>query len=224
MDLSTRFEQPHLDIYLRQLVVSAQNAPKGSAARQRALNELVTTLLQAQKLCRPCQGQLQLLYEDIYAEALQRLFMFVCDRIDDYSLEKGEVLQWVNFLLRRRFFIDASRDYLPVAPKGLKVRDVKRLTLQHLDSSNPSELNPPSTLRLSLEVKACLIEDTEGLFRSVSVVDHPRANFQYIAIKRLEGYSWQDLSDDLGVPVPMLSSFYRRCLARFATKLSAYLS
>ncbi|MBE9060757.1 sigma-70 family RNA polymerase sigma factor [cf. Phormidesmis sp. LEGE 11477] len=223
MNSSTCLEQPHLDNHLRRLAIAAQNEPKASIARQRALTELIGTLLASRKLCRPRLGQFQLLYEDIYAEALQRLFVFVCDRIDNYNPQKGEVLQWINFLLSRRFFIEASRDYLPVAYKGLDVREVKRLSLEYLDSSNPSELNPQLTPSLSQEVKACLIEDPEGLFGAASIVDHPRASFQHIAVKRLEGYSWQDLAVELGVPVPTLSSFYRRCLARFASKLRDYL-
>ena len=219
-----RLEQPQLDHYLRQLVIAAQREPKGSAARQRALAELISTLLNSHRLSRPRRGQFRGLYEDIYAEALQRLFSFVCDRINDYSPQKGEVLQWVNFLLSRRFFIEASRDYLPAVYKGMDARSVKRLTLEHLDQSNPSELNPQLIPSLSQEVKACLEEDPECLFRQASVADRPAANFQYIAVKRLEGYSWQDLSTEFNIPVPTLSSFYRRCLARFGPKLKAYLS
>ena len=219
-----RLEQPQLDNHLRQLAIAAQRKPKGSVDRRRALTELISTLLNSHKLCRPHRGQFQGLYEDIYAEALQRLFSFVCDRIDDYSPQKGEVLQWVNFLLSRRFFIEASRDYLPAVYKGMDARSVKRLTLEHLDQSNPSELNPQMIPSLSQEVKACLEEDPEGLFKQASVADHSAANFQYIAVKRLEGYSWQDLSAEFNISVPTLSSFYRRCLARFAPKLKAYLS
>lgn len=223
MNPSTRLEQPHLDNYLRQLALAAQNAPTGSTARQKALTELITTLLKSRKLCRPRRGQFHLLYEDIYAEALQRLFEFVCNRIDNYSPQKGEVLQWVNFLLSRRFFIEASRDYLPVAYKGLDVRNVKRLSLEDLDLNHPNELNPQLIPSLSQEVKACLIEDPEGLFKSASIIDRPSATFQHIAVRRLDGYSWKALSTELDIPVPTLSSFYRRCVARFAAKLRDYL-
>ena len=219
-----RLEQPQLDHHLRQLAVTAQRHPKGSLARRRALTELIGTLINSRRLCRPRRGQFRQFYEDIYAEALQRLFAFVCDRIDDYSPKKGEVLQWVNFLLSRRFFIEASRDYLPVVYKGMDAKSVKRLTLDHLDQTNPSELNPQMIPSLSQEVKACLEEDPEQLFRQASVADHPAANFQYIAVRRLEGYSWKDLSAEFNIPVPTLSSFYRRCLAQFAPKLRAYLS
>lgn len=219
-----RLEQPQLDNHLRQLALIAQKQPKGSTARQKALTDLIGTLMRSRKLCRPRQGQFRMLYEDIYAEALQRLFSFVCERIDDYSTQRGEVLQWVNFLLSRRFFIEASRDYLPVVYKGMDARSVKRLTLEQLDQSSPIDLNPQLIPSLSQEVKACLIEDPERLFQQAHVADNPAANFRYLALKRLDGYSWKDLSAEFGIPVPTLSSFYRRYLARFAPTLKNYLS
>lgn len=221
---SARLEQPQLDHHLRALALAAQQQPQGSLARQRALAKLIGEMVQSRQLCRPRKGQFRGLYEDIYAEALQRLFSFICERIDDYSTQKGEVLQWANFLLGRRFFIEASRDFLPAVYKGMDARSVKRLTLEHLDRSHPAELNPQLTPSLSQQVKACLVEDPEGLFKLASIANHPAANFQTIAIRRLEGYSWQDLSTEFNISVPTLSSFYRRSLARFAPRLRTYLS
>ena len=212
------------DNRLREIAIAAQEQPKGSVARQRALTELISITLQSKKLCRPRRGQFRGLYEDIYAEAVQRLFLFVCDRIDDYNTEKGEVLQWVNFLLSRRFFIEASRDVLPTGFKGIDAKKTKRLSLEHLDRNNPLELNPQLAPSLSQEVKACIEEDPEGLFQKAHITDHPDANFQCIACRRLEGYAWADLSAQFDIPVPTLSSFYRRCLARFGSKLKGYLS
>ena len=217
-------EQPQLDSHLRDIAIAAQAQPKGSRARQRALTELISVILRSKKFCRPRRGQFRGLYEDIYAEALQRLFAFVCDRINDYSTEKGEVLQWINFLLGRRFFIEASREYFPTGFKGIDTRSIKRLSLEHLDRNNPVELNPQLIPSLSQEVKACIEEDPEGLFKQAHVMNHSNASFQYIACRRLEGYAWADLSAEFDIPVPTLSSFYRRCLARFGTKLKGYLS
>lgn len=165
-----------------------------------------------------------MLYEEIYAEALQHLFSFICERIDYYNPQKGEVLQWVNFLLNQRFFIIASREFLPTVYEGMDARTVKRLTLESLDESNPYELNPQLIPHLSQEVKECLEEDPEGLFEQACVANHPTASFRYLALRRLEGYSWQDLSAELNIAIPTLSSFYQRCLTRFAPKLKTYLS
>lgn len=225
MSTSTdRMRQLQLDKRLRQLAIAAQEQPKGSAARQRALTELISAILQSRKLCRPRRGQFRVLYEEIYAEALQRLFLFVCDRIDDYSIQKGEVLQWANFLLKRRFFIEASRDYLPAVYKGMDARSVKRLTLEQLDQNSPADLNPQLVPLLSQEIIDCLKEDPDGLFQGAYITDRPTANFQYLALKKIEGYAWKELSAEFDIPVPTLSSFYRRSLARFASTLKGYLS
>lgn len=106
----------------------------------------------------------------------------------------------------------------------MDARSVQRLTLENLDQSNLYELNPQLIPLLSQEVKSCLEEDSEGLFKQAYIAEHPDASFQYLALKRLEGYSWQDLSVELHIAVPTLSSFYQRCLTRFAPKLKTYLS
>ena len=216
-------ERPYLNERLRHLAMTAQRHPKGSIERQRILTELVDTMLRSRKLCRPRRGQFRLFYDDIYAEALQRLFLFICERIDDYDSKRGEVLQWANFLLSRRFFIEASKDYLPTTYKGIDAKSIKRLTLEQIDHSNPIELNPQLAPSLSQEVMAYIEEDPEDLFKKTCVVDHPAANFRHIALRRLEGYSWKDLSSELDVAIPTLSSFYRRAIARFAQKIKDYL-
>lgn len=219
-----RWEQQQLDRQLREIAIAAKSQPQGSPARQRELAALISVILRSNRLCRPRQDQFQGFYRDIYAEALQLLFLFICERIDDYSAEKGEVLQWANFLLRRRFFIEASREFLPTSFKGINAKATKRLSLEHLDRNNPIELNPQLIPLLSQEVKACLEEDPEGLFENAHITNHPDANFQYIACRRLEDYSWADLSTQFSIPVPTLSSFYRRCVARFGPKIKEYLS
>jgi hypothetical protein len=208
-----------IDRQLKQLAIAAQQQPPKSRERQRALAHLISAIQQSRKLARPRREQFQGFYEEIYAEAVQRLFAHICDKIDRYQPERGEVLQWANFLLNRQFFVEASREVFATLPKG-----VTRLTLDDLDRSNPSEVNPQLVPLPSQQVLQCLEEDPEGLFQRSHIDHHPEANFQFLAIKRLAGYSWQELSTDLGIAIPTLSSFYQRCLIRFAPQLKAYLS
>jgi hypothetical protein len=217
-------EQLHLDDRLRRLAIAAQQCHPGSPAKRRALTELIIVMQRSGKLCRPRQEEFQMLYEEIYAEALQRLFSFICERINHYNPQKGEVLQWVNFMLSQRFFIEASRDLLPTFYNGIDARTVRHHTLESLDQSNPYEINPQLIPHLLQEVKDYIEEDPEGLFAQIYVADHPAASFQYLALKRLEGYSWQDLSVELRIAIPTLSRFYQRCLTRFAPRLKTYLS
>lgn len=207
-----------LDEQLQQLVETAQQHPPNSRARKKALAKLIRALQNSNQLTRPRQGQFQGFYEEIYREALQRLFTYVCDRIDDYSPERGRVLQWVNFLLGRRFFIEASREVLPVVPKGVDARAVTRLSIDDLDVSDPSELNFQLAPSLSEELKHYIREDPDDLFSKTYVGQQSDANFQYIALQRLEGYSWKELSAELNLGISTLSSFYQRCVIRFAPK------
>jgi len=210
---------PSLDHQLKQLAISAQQQPPKSRSRQRALAQLIRAIQQSNKLVRPRREQFQGFYEEIYDEARQRLFAHICNRIDTYNPERGEVLQWANFLLRQQFFPEASREIFATLPKG-----ATRLTLEDLDRSNPSEVNPHLMPSLSQEVLQCLEEDPEGIFQRSHIDQHPAVTFQFLAIKRLAGYSWQELSTELNIAIPTLSSFYQRCLTKFAPQLKAYVS
>ncbi len=210
-----------LDKRLKQLATKAQQHPPKSLARQQALAELLSAIQQSGKLVHPRQGQFQGFYEDIYAEAQQRLFAFICEHIDRYDPKK-EVLQWANFLLRQRFFIEASREILPLVSNGSKQSQVKRQTLLDLDRPHLTEANPQPSL--FEEIRQCLEEDPEGVFQATHIGNQPQANFQFLAIQRISGYTWKEISTEVGIKIPSLSSFYERSLAKFAPTIRRYLS
>jgi hypothetical protein len=93
-----------------------------------------------------------------------------------------------------------------------------------LETQNPIELRLHTSSFLSEEVIQCIQEDCDGLFKATHVEQKPAANFQYIALRFLEGYSWKEISAELDVKVVTLSSFYLRCLAKFTPKFKEYLS
>lgn len=223
IESTDRLDSPSLDERLKQLAQEAQQHPPKSRERQRALTKLLSALQRSGKLVRPQRGQFQGFYQDIYAEAVQRLFTHICERIDEYNLERGEVLQWANFLLSRRFFIEASREVLPTVYKGMDARTIKRLTIEDLDRNSPSDVNPQLLPSLTQELEQTLEEDPEGLFQDAHIAEHPEASFKVLALKRLTGASWQDISSELGISIPTLSSFYQRSLNRFTPKLREYL-
>ena len=213
----------NIDERLRAIALDAQKHPARSRLRQRALTRLIGAIQRSGKLCRPNRGQFQGFYEEIYAEALQQLFAFMCDRIDDYDPERA-VLQWANFLLRRRFFIEASREFMPVLPKGVNPKEVKRLTLDDLEHMPQPDTHSPSAPLPTQEIRQYLEDDPTGAFREAHVTNEPQANFRDVALKRLSGYGWKEISVELNVKVPTLSSFYERSLARFAVHIRESLS
>lgn len=208
--------EPSLDKYLLHVVKSAQQQPPGSQARRKVLAKLIHVLQTSNQLIRPRQGQFQGLYEDIYQDAVYRLFSHVCDRIDTYNPKQGRVLQWVNFLLSRRFFIEASRDILPTMPRGIDAKTIQRLSIHELDANISSDAHlPPS---LSEDVRNYIEEDPNNIFLHTHIKGHPQANFQYIALNRLDGYPWKKLANELNLRVSTLSTFYQRCTEKFAHK------
>ncbi|HBL09836.1 MAG TPA: hypothetical protein DD379_00010 [Cyanobacteria bacterium UBA11162] len=212
-----------LNTRLKQLAIEAQQYPLKSKQRQLALANLLSIMEQSGKLIYPYRGQFQGLYQEIYAEAKQRLFCYICYQIDRYN-PQSEVLQWANFMLKHRFFIEAIRDSMPIANQGLKHRRLAKFTIEALYHQNYIELNCQSSPSLLQEVMQSLEEDPEGIFKGTYIGNHPDANFQFLAIKIISGYSWKEISSELGIKISTLNSFYHRCLVKFSPKFKEYLS
>ncbi|NER82139.1 MAG: sigma-70 family RNA polymerase sigma factor [Leptolyngbya sp. SIO1D8] len=205
-----------LDKLLLELVQTAQNSPCPSRERTRALGALVKALRNSGKLSRPMRGQFQGFYNDIYEEALQRLFTYICERVDNYNPERANVLGWVNFLLVQRFFIEASREFIAPVYKGMDPKAVKKVSLEDLDRAIPSDISASSQTSLSNDLKRYIQEDPDQVFQATHIDSYPEVSFQWITLQRLDGYAWRELSDQQGIPVATLSSFYQRCLKKFA--------
>jgi DNA-directed RNA polymerase specialized sigma24 family protein len=212
----------NLDEQLKQLAVEAQRHPPNTPQRQRLLAQLVSKIYRSRKLVRPYRGQFPGVYEEIYAEAQQRLFLYLCEKIDQYN-PGSEVMQWANFLMKRRFFTEARRDLMPAMPKGVERSQIKRITLEVLEKQNPIELRSHTNISLSEEIVQCIQEDYDKVFQLTHIEQKPAANFQYIALRFLGGYSWKEISEEVDVKVVTLSSFYLRCLTKFAPKFKEYL-
>lgn len=212
-----------VDNQLKQLAIEAQNAPPKSIERQRSLTRLLSLMYRSKQLVRPYQGQFQGFYNDIYVEAQQRLFLYMCENIDRYDPQR-EVLQWANFLMQKRFFVEASRDVMPSTPRGIDRSQVKHGPLEMLDKQRSLEQQTTHQLSLSEEIVECIREDYDGIFKQTHIINKPHAHFQYIALRFLDGYSWKEISLELDIRVTTLSSFYQRCLLKFAPLFKSYLS
>lgn len=217
-------EMIEIDERLENLALSAQSLPMGSQGRRMALAELIRVLQASGRLVRPLQGRFQGFYEDVYLEALQRLFLHLCERIEDFNPQRGTVLDWANFLLSKRFFIAASREYLPVVPGGIDPKSIVRLSVDDLDHYHPSGRYTQAATMKGREVRELLVSDPRGVFCKTHVLNRPDANFQWIALQRLDGFSWQEISKELDVSIPTLSSFYQRALNTLGPVLREYLN
>jgi len=221
--INTDDYQQTIDRCLKELAIEAQTHPPKTKARQLALTKLLNQIQRSGLLCRPHKDLFQGFYEAIYAEAKQRLFCHICEKIDRYDSQR-EVLQWVNFLLRRRFFIEACYELYRQRDGTPTERQITWLTLEDLDRY--STLRSPShELSLADQVLLYIKEDPGGVFEQTHIRNKPEANFKFIACQRVAGYRWEDISQQLnGIKVATLNSFYHRTLIRFAPRLRQDLS
>ena len=213
-----------VDVVLEDLALSAQSFPIGSHERRMVLAQLIQTIQLSERLVQPLKGRFKGFYDEVYLEALQRLFLYLCEHIEDFDPSRGTVLDWANFLLSRRFFVAASREYLPVMPAGVDPKSVVRLSIDDLEQHPRFNSHNQGKTMKGQEVRELLINDPKGVFGKTHIVNHPEANFQRIALQRLDGFSWQEISGQLGVSIPTLSSFYQRALDKLGPILREYLA
>jgi hypothetical protein len=204
-------EKDALDEQLKQLAISAQRHPPLTRERQVALTKLVQAILQSGRLSRPYRGQFSHRYEEIYEEAQQELLVYICQHIDKYNSDLGPVMRWCNVLLERRFFKEAI-------PKVMDKQGMQRITLPDLDNL-PIPEEPPVLTEL---LKECIESDSENLFKTEHIENHPAANFQALAIQRILGKSWKEIAVEFDTKIPTVSGFYYRCLNKFSEKLKEY--
>lgn len=202
-----------LDAQLKELALAAQLHSSLSRERRIALTQLINTIWLSGKLCRPYSSQFSTSYEDIYEEAVQNLFFYIChaNNISKYNPERGEFLTWVNVLLTKRFFPEAI-------PKIIGKANEVSLEKSHIE-------NLPFTESVSLfdKVIQCIEDDPEGIFIKEHIKNRPEVNFQSIARRRYSGISWKDISQEWGIGITTLNTFFQRCIKKFAPLLQEYL-
>ncbi len=207
-----------LDESLKELAKKAQGYPVGSKERNRVLHQLWNKIQQnSHKLCRPFRGQF-INYQQIYVEAVYKLLAYVCQNIDQYDPDKGELLQWAaNHKRMKGFFEKAYREMKPIGNANLP-----RKTLQDLAELKESS-NKPGKLA-SEQIIAYVAEDPDGIFKSKSLNGNEEANFKMIFTKYHQGYSFQEIAQQLQEKYSTVHSFYHRNLSYFAETIKAYLS
>jgi hypothetical protein len=198
---------------LASLVAQACEHPPGSKERQKRLTQIIR--LTASKLW----------WENTpyYQDALQQTWLYFCRNICEattgqvYNPAYGTVVTWLNAYLKRRlqdFYLDQSREKNTILP--LKV-------YQSGSGDNSEVLNTFNNLIATPEappiienVRAWVEADLDGELRATHVKGHLDVNCQVLILRRLPPEaSWKELSEEFGLQIPTLSSFYRRqCLPR----------
>ncbi|WP_017316098.1 sigma factor [Mastigocladopsis repens] len=212
-----------IDSILEKLALAVKQYPPETSEtkmRKLALTRLVSAIQKSGKLFCANKSDFP---PQVYAEALQETWLYVCRKVHQYDPQKGKVMTWVNFILDKRFK-DAINKYHQQQTRSLDE------PIQNSNFTEGSETTlgetiktPETTFSECEQVRQFIAEDADGEFKRKHIQAHPEANFQEIALRRLDKQSWQAMSDEWGITVSALSSFYQRSIKSFAVKIKEYL-
>jgi hypothetical protein len=194
---------------LMDLAIEAQQHAPRSAARSRALTQLIEAIHQSGRLSRLTRhtGRYpRSVFEDIYNEALQETYYYTCKKIDLYRPE-NPVMAWVNNTLNFKF-IEVARQH-PINRPGI-IEPVP-------DPAIEDHILEYERLKDFLEA------DPKGLLASYWIRNHPEITFQRLIIARLQGTTWQALSVQTKIPLQALYAFFKRTLQKLLPYFHTYL-
>ncbi|NJO63384.1 MAG: sigma-70 family RNA polymerase sigma factor [Richelia sp. RM2_1_2] len=214
-----------LNLKLQQLVeeIKRCSASSDSATirgkRRIALNKLVNAIHSSGRLSRQSKWLGEPNYEDYYNEALQLTLMEVCQKIDEYN-PQYPVMAWVNKIFGWRF-IDVKNKELT---RGLTQipKDQKSATVLCLDDINNENFLPNDISELE-QLKEIIQQDSEGFLKSEYFSKYPQVNLQTILLMLLAEKRWKEISQELGVPISTISSFYQRRMSKIIAYIQKYI-
>ncbi|MDZ7991590.1 MAG: sigma-70 family RNA polymerase sigma factor [Nostoc sp. EfeVER01] len=201
------------DEQLRRLVTEACGHQPGSPQRQKLLTQIIR--LTASRLWRETTPY--------YQDALQQTWLYFCRNVCEgltgqiYDPNYGSVITWLNAYLKRRlqdFYLKQNREQATTVPLRIRQSTSSGIseTIDPVDNLHATPQAPPILEELEIWAKT----DSDGELRGTYIKGRPDVNCQVLIIKRLPPeVSWKDLSEEFGLSIPTLSSFYQRqCLPR----------
>lgn len=188
---------------LPQLVREACQHPHGSRERQKKLTAIIRIV------GRKLWHENTIYYED----ALQETWLYFCRHICEgqpdkvYDPNKASVVTWLNNYLKWRLkdgYIATAKQKQRIVPAQV---DENNQIIDWLDNL-PAKENPPPILE---EIKQWAGEDAQNSLREIQLKNHPQVTAQILILRRLPPETeWSELSEEYGVPIGTLSSFYQR--------------
>lgn len=199
------------DEQLKYLLTQTCRHLHGSPQRQKLLTQIIR--LTSNKLWRESTFY--------YQDALQQTWLYFCRNVckdlacQTYDPTFDSVVAWLNTYLKDRLQ-DFYQNREQATTLSLKVRQsISRGISKTIDPVDNLPATPQAPLILeNLQIWAKT--DSEGELRRTYIKERPDVNCQVLILKRLPAeVSWRELSEEFGLSIPTLSSFYQRqCLPR----------
>lgn len=205
------------DAQLKRLAIEAQRHPPQTELRQHTLTQLVEAIRLSGQLARPHQFKFSAqFYSLIYEEAVNRTLTYVCRSIDRYDPDRGQnkkFMNWVNFRLDRNI-LECRQEF-------------NEMNIQELPALTDLEMlpQPEKSASIAEDLREYIEQDIDQVLRNAHIKNRPEANFRAIALARfIDEKSWAEISSELGIAIPTLSSFFQRRCQKFSPLFEQYLS
>ena len=207
---------------LQQLVVQAKSHLDRTVQRRIALTKLISKIRQSPSLKKPNNNLGIPNYIDVYNEVLNEVCMEICHTIDNYKPEYP-VMAWVNNKIKFRS-IDAynrnQRGGITNIPKDKQLGWIELdRPVSSNDNTSENMYNQISTPHTNDDENTLLKEliqtDPEGVFTSRHIQNRSDVTFQKIALMRLEGEQWDEISKQCKISISTASRFYQRSIDDF---------
>ena len=192
---------------LKRLIQETCKHPKGSLQRQRRLTQLI-------RLITPLLWHTAAAY---YPDALQQTWIYFCRNLCEATTGKAydpavaSPVTWLNAYLKRRL-----QDF-QIAENHARATTVSQTGL----STSDGLLDPVDRLPAPADVPPWLDQvrqwvEASADLETVHISRYPNITAKALILKRLPPETpWKQLSEEYGVSVGTLSSFYQRqCLKR----------
>ncbi|MDX2230566.1 MAG: sigma-70 family RNA polymerase sigma factor [Leptolyngbyaceae cyanobacterium bins.349] len=193
--------QADWQIKVQDLILTARKYPQDSRQRNQCLTQVIRIV--APKLWK--------FYTPQYADALQQTWLYFIKNVcTAYDPTRASIVTWLNTYLRYRHQ-DLVNETLKKQYMEVSI-DVER---EGNDGTSAKVFELPTRNYGSLSLLDELVEwvqsDVDGELQRTHLKGRPDVNCRSLILLRLPPETpWKEMSEHLGVPIPTLSSFYRR--------------
>ena len=194
-------------IDLSNLLLEARAYPVGSQQRQRRLTYIIRQMQRSGKIWRDYQISV-----DQYNEALQQTWMYFCQNLDSYDPTRANPITWFNCVLK--FRIKDLRRKTIGEERRIQANFIHATTedsaIDLIDRLPAPNINQAEEMLNNLLI---WLHQEQSTLEKKSIRNHSAINVHTLIARRLpteHQVSWQSLSQEFGVSVPTLPSFYQR--------------
>ena len=193
---------------LKLIAETCKHSPK-SVERRKGFTQIIRLIQKSGKLWQ----ESTLDYEDAWQHTMTFLYLNLCEATTaaQYDPDKASIITWLNFYLKGRLK-DYHRKHQQQQQRYISTDIPLCENLNLLDTLEA----PPDIPPILEEVRHWAQTDATGELRSSHVRGRPDITCQLLILSRLPPETnWEQLANELGVPVPTLSSFYERNCRKF---------